>query len=248
MTISAVILTRNEEENIRGCLESINFCNEVVLVDDNSQDQTVKIARNLGAKVYKRDLDGDFAGQRNFGLTKAQGKWVLFLDADERVSLKLQKEILSAVRKDGVNGYYIKRLDYLWGKSLRYGEIGIVKIVRLAKKGKGEWVRNVHECWKIEKPLARLKNYIEHRPHSAVSSFISSINSFSSLHAIANKKEGKKSNPFKIIFFPFFKFIKGYFLQLGFLDGIQGFVVAIIMSFHSFLSWSKLWIKEKYSN
>jgi len=94
MDLSAVILAKNEEENILQSIESVNFCDEIIVIDDYSKDKTTEIARNHGANVFRRRLNNDFASQRNFGLQKAKGEWVLFLDADERVSENLKKEIL----------------------------------------------------------------------------------------------------------------------------------------------------------
>ena len=149
MKISAVVLTKNEEENIEKCIKSLSFCDEIIIIDDNSTDETISKIRMLNAKcqIYSRDLGGDFASQRNFGLQKANGDWVLFIDADETVSKKLADEIIKQIKvgKAGVNGNYFKREDIFLGKKLKHGETGSVKLLRLAKKDKGTWKRKVHE-------------------------------------------------------------------------------------------------------
>ncbi len=99
MKLSAVVLTKNEEKNIKECISLLKFCNEVVVIDDYSEDSTVEFARKLGAKVYQRILENDFAAQRNFGLTRAKGEWVLFVDVDERISSTLAKEISKTIKK-----------------------------------------------------------------------------------------------------------------------------------------------------
>jgi len=247
MTISAVILTRNEEANIRACIESLAFCDEILVVDDNSTDQTVKIAQHLGAKVFKRDLNGDFASQRNFGFKKAKSEWALFVDADERVPENLKEEIIQSIsdRDSEEAGFFIKRSDYIWGKFLKYGETGGAKFLRLIRRGKGRWVRKVHEFLDVDGPTFDLSNSIIHYPHQTLREFIDSINTFSTIHAKENFKEGKKTLILRIVFWPPAKFISSYILKLGIFDGGQGFIMAAVMSFHSFLAWSKLWMTQK---
>lgn len=245
--VSAVILTKNEEKNIKSCMAGLSFCGEVIVVDDASTDKTVKIAKKLGARVFCRKLQGDFSKQRNFGLSKSSGKWVLFVDADEIVSKRLAKEVEEKTLSDkkDINGYYLKRLDHFLGKKLRFGETSQVKLLRLAKKDSGGWVRKVHEVWEMEGRVGELINPLIHYPHKTLKKFVHSMNKHSSLHATANLEEGKRSNLIKILFWPPLKFINNFIFKLGFLDGIHGFLVAMMMSFHSYLSWSKLWLTQR---
>lgn len=247
MNISALILTKNEEKNISECISGLKFCDEIIVIDDNSSDNTVEIAKRSGAKVFQRNLDRDFAGQRNYALEKASGKWVFFVDADERVSDELRKEIKKEIDSpDNPHvGYFVRRDDYMWGKKLKYGETGGVLLLRLARKSAGKWVRSVHEVWKAVGRTKTLRNPLKHYSHQTLREFISDINFHSDLHAVANYKEGKRSSWVKILFWPRAHGFKNWVLKLGFLDGTEGFVFALIMSFHSFLSWSKLWIKER---
>ena len=243
---SAVVLTKNEEENIEKCIKSLSFCEEIIVIDDNSIDKTRDLANKLGAKVYERDMDKDYSAQSNFGMERASGKWVLFIDADEFVSEKLSKEIIEVVSEErGLSGYFIKRVDTIWGKELNFGESGNSKVLRLVKKGSGKWERRVHPNFNIRGKTSTLSNLLYHYPHQSVSRFIESVNRWSTWHAIANKEEGKESSIFKIIFMPIGHFVKNFIFRLGFFDGIVGFVFAVIMSFHSFLSWGKLWMLQK---
>ena len=246
MRISAVIITRNEEKNIEEAIRSVEFCNEVVVIDDASSDNTPEIALKLGARVFTRTLENDFASQRNFGLEKAKSGWVLFLDADERVTLKLQKEILAEINKPSqIKAYFVKRNDIIWGKSFRFGETSKVKLIRVARKGAGVWKRSVHEVWDVEGPKGLFKFPLLHYPHPTLSHFIGEVNFYSSLHAKENAREGKRSSLIKIILWPKMKFFQNMLLRMGILDGLPGFVFAIVMSFNSFLSWAKLWIKQE---
>ncbi len=247
MNLSAVILTKNEKSNIKECIDCLDFCDEVIIIDDNSSDKTTGLAEKSGAKVYKRKLGNNFAAQRNFGLNKAQGKWVLFIDADERVTEDLRNEIVQMTNDHLVNflGFYLKRVDYLWGKRLKHGETGNIKLLRLARRRVGKWRRRVHEVWDVAGRTRELKNPLIHYPHPTLADFIVSVNSMSSLHAKANLEEGKKSSLLKIFIWPSGHFVYNFILRLGFLDGIQGFVVALVMSLHSYLAWSKLWFLQR---
>lgn len=245
MKLSVVILTKNEEKNISEAIQSVDFADEIIIIDDISSDKTVEIANSKSIKVYKRRLNGDFAGQRNYGLYKAKNEWVLFLDADERPSKGLVDELITMKDEPVYDGFKIKRKDFIWGKKLRYGETGSIKLLRLARKGAGKWKRKVHEYWDIIGNVGELKNPILHYPHQTIKEFINDIDYFSTLHAEANRQEGKKSSLLKIIFWQRFKFFNNWILKLGFLDGTQGFIMALMMSFHSFLAWSKLWLMQR---
>jgi len=241
--ISAVILTKDEEKNIEDCIKCLSFCDEVVVIDDNSSDKTVEIAKRLGAKVFVHPLENDFSQQRNFGLQKASGEWVLFIDADERVSKDLQKEILEIIKDDAHrSGYYIKRYDDMWGKFVKYGETGNIYFLRLARKNSGKWIGKVHETWVSIGKTAELKNPLYHYPHVTVEEFLKEINFYSTIRAEELFENKVKTNWIQIILYPNAKFLVNYVLKRGFLDGIPGLVFALLMSFHSFLVRGKLWL------
>ena len=247
MSITAIILTKNEEANIEDCLRYLSFCNELIVIDDNSSDKTCQIAKNFGAVVYKRELKNDFSAQRNFALEKGHYKWFLFIDADEVVSPELKQEIIDVTEEkdNNVMGYYLKRKDFIWGKRIDHGETGNKTILRLARKSAGKWKRIVHEYWDVFGKKEILKNYLYHYPHPTLRIYLKEMNKYSTLHARANLNEHKKSSIIKIILIPKGKFIYNYIIKLGFLDGIQGLMISFMMSFHSFLSWSKLWMIQK---
>ncbi len=239
--ISAVVLTKNEEKNIVDCLESLSWCDEVIIVDDNSEDRTAEIAKKMGAKVFTRNLDNDFSKQRNYGLEKANGDWILFIDADERISKELKEEIKFKIKNDKVDSYLIKRVDTIWGRKLKYGENGNIVLLRLARKNNGKWEGKVHEEWKVKGSVGEFKNSILHYPHPTISEFLKEINDYTDIRAKELSEKGIKSDFISILLYPTAKFLKNYFLKLGFLDNIQGLVFAIMMSFHSFLVRGKLW-------
>jgi len=252
--ITAIVLTKNEEKNIKDCLESLQWCDEILVVDDYSEDKTTEIAKKLGAKIFQRKLNDNFAAQRNFALKQTKSEWVLFIDADERISESLAKEIQlkinnsshQQVRNDrSCNGFYIKRKDFFLGHELKHGETGRAKFLRLGKRTHGKWERKVHEVWEIRGEIDQLKNSILHH-HQNLTDFLKSINYFSTLDAKFFYQQGKKIT-FLEWLKPPIKFIQNYCLRLGFLDGTTGFVHAVLMSLHSFLVRAKLfmlWKKE----
>lgn len=240
--ISAVILTKNEEKHIIDCIESLSFCDEILVIDDNSQDLTVDVAKKAGAHIYQHQLENNFASARNFGLEKAKGEWVLFVDADERLSKALQNEIIYAVSKnDDVDGYFLMRQDYFHGKKLQFGETAQVRLLRLAKKGKGIWRGTVHEVWNIKGKTAQLETPLDHNPHESINDFLLSINFYTDLRAKELFHQGVTVKWFDLILYPKVKFIQNYIFKMGFRDGVEGMIMALMMSFHSFLVRGKLW-------
>lgn len=246
--LSTVILTRNEEKNIEQAVQSVSFSDEIIVLDDNSTDETVQIATKLGCKVLKRALEGDFAGQRNYAMEQAKGDWILFLDSDEEVTPHLKSEIMNLLKKDSHHElFFIKRQDEFWGKKLRHGELEKATntgFIRLVKKGSGVWKNKVHEEFVTASPVGRLNNFIHHKPHKNITEFIESVNYYSTIKARELYDEGKRTNILEIIFLPFFKFNYTYIMKAGFLDGPAGFVYSFLMSFHSFLVRAKLYQYE----
>ncbi len=246
--ISVVILTKNEEANISDCIKSVSWCDEAIVVDDCSEDRTVEFAKKLNAKTYIHPLSNDFSSQRNFGLSRAKGDWILFVDADERVSDALSFEISNIANQitdqslSRYSGFYITRNDLMWGRKLRFGETSAVKLLRLAKKNSGKWEGKVHENWKVKGRLGKLKNPIIHFPHQTLKDFLSEINFYTSIRASELYSKKTSIHWWSVIFYPLGKFVHNYVFRKGFLDRTAGLVFAIIMSFHSFLIRGKLWV------
>lgn len=184
----------------------------------------------------------DFAEARNKELDKVKTPWVLFLDSDETLSPELQAEIEGVVRSDEYDAYYIKRRDIFLGRELKYGETGNAQFIRLARKNFGKWVRPVHETWVGEGRVGALKNPIIHHSHPSIASFLDKINLYSTLDAEYRFKSGVKSSLWKIAIYPIAKFKLNYLIKLGFLDGVPGLIMAMMMSFHSYLTWTKLYL------
>ncbi len=172
----------------------------------------------------------DFAKERNILLKNTKSDWVFFVDLDEVVSKKLKSEISNLnLDKTLFSGFYVNRKIVFLGKT-----IGEDKILRLAKKDSGIWKRAVHETWDVKDRVGYLNNYLIHNTAINLHDYILKINSYAKLHASENLKEGKRSTIFKIVFFPFIKFIQNFVYG-------RGFVFSMLQSFHSFLAWSTLW-------
>jgi glycosyltransferase involved in cell wall biosynthesis len=252
--ISAVVLTQNSEKSIEQCFKSLNWCDEIIVVDDYSQKTVLTESQvsnlksqnyMLNLKTYKRHLGENFAEQRNYGLEKANGNWILFVDSDEVVTQELKQEIINSLKNSHqVNGFFIKRRDKFMGQWLNHGETAAVKLLRLAKKGTGKWAGRVHEEWKIKGPTKTLTNPLLHSREMSVTEFLSKVNEYSTLRASELAKQGIKTNIFLILIYPIAKFIQNYILRLGFLDGMPGFAMAFMMSLHSFLVRAKLYLGE----
>lgn len=180
--------------------------------------------------TIKNKKISNFAKERNRALRQAQSEWVLFLDSDEILSPELKNEIKNLNPDDQTNGYYIRR----------HG-ISEEKLLRLARKSTGKWERCVHEVWQVKGKIGYLKNPIFHRDERSVSEMIKKANFYSTLHAEANRLEGKKSNFLKIALFPSIKFFQTFIIKKAYKKGMKGFVFSVFESFQSFLSWAKLY-------
>jgi glycosyltransferase involved in cell wall biosynthesis len=243
--ISAVILTHNNEATIQRTLESLLWCDERIAIDDFSTDKTVSIASAYKTKIIQHHLSDDFATQRNFGLDQTKGEWVLYVDSDEVVSEKLKKEILQAIKNDQIIGYFVQRKDIVFGNELKHGETAGVRLLRLAKKTAGSWERPVHEIWSVLGPTSQLANPLFHLPHPDVAQFLDDINRYSTLNAKYLYSQQIREPVWYIVAYPAAKFFVNYVWRMGFLDGTAGIIIAIMMSFHSFLTRAKLYMLWK---
>lgn len=243
--ISVVVLTHNDAGRVEKTLQSLTWCDDLIVIDDYSTDNTVEIVRKYTKRVFAHQLADDFAAQRNYGLRKATGEWVLFVDSDEIVNDDLRQEISGVVgdgSQSGYSGYFLKRKDWLFGQWLAHGETASVRLLRLARKNAGIWVRPVHEVWEITGQTSMLISPLEHFPHANLREFLSEINRYTSLDARHLYKNRMKTNVWEIVGFPVAKFVYNYFGLLGFFDGTAGAIVAVCMSLSSFLKRAKLYL------
>lgn len=247
MKISAIILAKNEEKKIGKTIKSLLFCDEVIVVDDDSSDTTVQTAEKAGARVLRHSKKNEFGGQRNWAMEQAKNDWILFIDADEEVSENLKFEIINLKLQPEVVAYAIPRRDFFWDTELKYGETKSARtrgILRLVKKGGGVWTGAVHERYISSGKVGKLEGFLNHYSHDSVSSFVQDINIYSTIRATELASQGTGTSPLELICIPFGKFFYTYFILGGFLDGPSGFVYSFVMSFHSFLVRAKLIMKS----
>lgn len=242
--ISAIILARNEEDNILEALDTVSFAKEIIVIDDTSHDHTAQLAQKKGAQVIRRELKGDFARQRNFALKQARHDWVLMLDADERIPPLLKREILSLPDNSEAAAYLMRRIDFFWNTKMLHGETGSTYVPRLVHRTRGQFVRAVHETWHSNGQVKKLHSQLHHFPHPTIIDFLRHVNFYSTLNAELYYSDKVRTNAFDIIFRPILKFIYTYFIKFGYLDGPSGFVYSFMMSFHSFLTRSKLYLLQ----
>lgn len=241
--LTAIILAKNEENTIIDCIESLGKVDEILIIDDNSTDRTIELVNSLklsNLRIINHELNDDYARARNFALSQAKSDWVLFIDADERVSDGLRKEIKQVLENNSnYDGYYILRTDFFLGQQLLYGETGAIKLLRLGRKGK--WMGKVHEVWNISGRTTSLNHPLYHYPHQSIRIFIETINRYTTLRAQELFQKKVKTSAIFIILYPTAKFFQNYILKRGYKDGTPGFIHAMIMSLHSFLVRAKLY-------
>lgn len=245
--LTVIIITYNEEENIRDCLESVRWADEVVIFDSYSNDNTVKICREYTEKIFFNEWLG-FGKQKNLCIEKASFDWILNLDADERITPELKGEIQDALNRDNeYDGYYIARKNYFNKKWIRYGGWYPDFNLRLFKKERGRFKeREVHEKIELEGRTGYFKKPLEHHTYKDIGDFLRRLNKYSTLSARELYKNKKRAGYSDILLRPPFTFFKMYILKRGFFDGYLGLLLALMYSFYTFSKYTKL--KELYEN
>ncbi|WP_298883512.1 glycosyltransferase family 2 protein [uncultured Polaribacter sp.] len=243
--ITAIIPTLNEEIHIAEAIKCLSFADEIIVIDSFSTDKTLEIAENLNVKIIKRKFD-DFSSQKNFAIEKAKHPWIYILDADERVTPEVKKEILKAVKdpKDNV-GFYVRRSFYFAGKNINYGGCQRDKVVRFFLKKHCRYQGVVHETIKANGKLGFFKNKIEHYSYKSYDHYISKMNHYGELRGKQYFEEGKKVNLYHILIKPPARFVIHYFIRLGFLDGYPGYVFAKTQAYGVYTRYVMLWLYNR---
>ena len=245
-TLAVAILTNNEEKNIVACVESASFADEIIVVDSGSDDSTVALARKLGAKVFEHKMTADgFAGQRNFALTKATAHWILYLDADERILPETAQEIAAAIKNDPPFAYRVKRINIVFGQRMYHGGHKPDYVLRLFPRDNVKWNGVVHESATTSLPIKSLHHPLTHFTYTNWERYFEKFNSYTSLMAERMAQEGKHVTFAHIIFRPLYAFFRFYILQLGFLDGKQGFIFAANHFFYTMIKYVKRYYRQE---
>lgn len=242
--ISAVIITKNEERNIKRCLDSIKaVADEIIVVDSHSTDNTVAICRAAGARVIEQDWLG-YGPQKNTGNNAAAYDYILSMDADEALDEDLIQAIAEEKQKGLKGVYQLSRLNYYYGKFIKHGAEYPDKKIRLFNRREVHWdERPVHETLHVQPGLhhKQLKGHLLHYTYYRFEEHILKSNMYTTLAAQDYFRRGKKAPAYKIIFSPLVAFVQSYFIKRGFLDGMHGLVLAVMNAHASFMRYVKLW-------
>ena len=236
-TISAVIITKNEEANLPGCLESVRWADEIIVIDSDSTDRTVEIAKAFGATVYQVEWQG-FGHAKGFGMEKTASEWIFSIDADERITPDLAAEIREAVKSGKYSGYYLPRRTNFLGRWIRYSRWHPDYVLRLFQKSKGSFSSSlVHEKAAVDGPVGKLHNSILHYSYPDIETYFRKFDRYTALGAEELHRNGKKFSAGILVLKSMAAFLRHYVTGAGFLDGVEGFLIA---------SFSALGVMTKY--
>ena len=244
--ITALILSKNEERNIEDCIRTVLFCDEVLVIDDFSTDRTKEIAEGLGAKVIQRSMNGDWGGQRTFAIQSATHEWVLFVDADERVSEALAEEIREVVAQGKKRACRIRRENRFHFNTATHGVLHPDYVMRLFPAENSHSEGLVHEKILAPYPDKKLKHPLYHYTYDNWEQYLGKLNNYTTLAAKKYRKEKKRCNFFlDIVLRPLWAFIKAYILERGFLDGKMGWILSVNHYFYTLNKYVKLYYLYK---
>jgi glycosyltransferase involved in cell wall biosynthesis len=245
--ITVIIPTYNEGHNIIDCIKSVDFADEIMIVDSYSTDDTIELARKYTDFIVQREYQNS-ASQKNWAIPQAKHEWILLVDADERLTPDLKTEILSMLEKSSINdysGYWIRRKNHFMGTYVRYGGWND-KVIRLFKKNECQYQdKDVHAEIISEGNIGFLKSKLYHNTYISLDHHMEKLNKYAEFQANYIDKKTGKLTPYHFIIKPSWRFFKHYIIQGGFLDGVVGLVIAYNHSYSVFMRYVKLWLKRK---
>lgn len=244
--LSAVIITKNEEANIRRCLESVKFADEIIVVDSNSVDKTTAIASEFGAKVFTREWRG-FGPAKQDGVNQAKGDWILSVDADEVVPKELASEIKTKISSNnGYYGYFLNRKTMFLGRWMLHSGWYPDYVLRLFQKNSGKFDNAIiHEKVETKGQTGYLKTDLLHYSHPDLESYLEKLNRYTTLGAQEAFKSGKRAGWAEIIFKPQAAFVKHYITGQGFRDGLEGLILSMLSSMAVLVKYAKIYVMQK---
>lgn len=242
--LSATVITLNEEERIRACLESVRWADEIVVVDSFSTDRTVDICREYTDRVVQEKLPST-AARRARALELAKHEWVLSLDADERIGPALVEEIqqvLAWPNLDEYGGFSMPRVTLFVGRWIRHGSWYPNRQLRLTRKSRTQLYDNIpHDIVEVQGRVGSLRHELEHQQPDALADQLLKADKYSTIFAEAEHARGKKAGGTTILCHTVGRFVRNYLLRLGFLDGVRGLVIGLLGAFNAFQKYAKLW-------
>jgi glycosyltransferase involved in cell wall biosynthesis len=248
-SLSAYIIVKNESRDLPGCLESLKgVADQVIVVDDQSTDNTVILAKDWGAMVLSRKLDG-YGTQKQFALEQCTGDWVLSLDADERLTPPLAKEIKDIIgRQEGPDGYYISRKMFFLGHRLRFGGVGKDWVLRFFRRSKGKYLpKEIHEQVTVDGTVRRLKGSIDHYSYATLDEYLEKIPAYTAMAAEQRWKAGKRFSIFTHLR-PVWELFNRVLVKGAWLDGQAGLIYAALSAHAAWLRGVKLWDLENHAS
>lgn len=242
-TVSAIVVCFNEEKNIRDCLKSLRWCDEIVVVDSFSTDRTVEFCREYTDRVIQRPWAG-YRDQKAFAHSQATQQWVILVDSDERVTPALRDEIQRALQDDAGRhmGYSLPRLVFYLGRWWRRGGWYPDYDVRLFRRDKARWGgSDPHEKILVAGSVRRLEHPLHHFSYRNIDDHMERINRFTTISSRELRKEGGRWRLLDALLRPAYRFFRSYILKRGFMEGFAGFYVAVSAAVYVFLKYAKLW-------
>ena len=240
--ISVTIITHNEEENIRDCIESVKWADEVIIVDSGSADRTIEIAKQYTDKVFFNAWTG-MKEQKQYAVEKASYNWIFSIDADERATEAIQQFILKELKKPAYDGYRFPRQNYFLGRWLRHGGWYPDHVLRLFRRDKGYFGGiNPHDKVVVRTgSVTTVTIPFVHHTYKSIAQYLIKQNMYSGISAQELFTSGKRVNPIVIPLKTLWKFMETYFVKKGFLDGYRGFIVAMGATYSMFWKYIQLW-------
>ena len=240
--LSACIIARDEQDRIEACIESLSFCDEVVVVDSHSTDRTRELAERMGARVIEREWPG-YGPQMAFAVGAASNDWVLCVDADERIGPELRDEIV-ALRDAGFPGevgWSMPRCSRYLGRWIRHGTWYPDRQLRLFDRRHGRWTEApVHETVRVEGRVGRLRGDLLHEPYRELADHMRTIDRYSTLSAQAAHDRGRRAHAWDLVGRPAWRFLRFYVFRFGFLEGWRGVLLAHLAAHYVRLKYAKL--------
>ncbi len=248
-TLSVVVTAYNEGERLGRCLSSVQkLADEIIVVDSSSTDNTAEVAKRFTSNVLRQPNYPMLNKNKNFGFSKATGDWILCLDSDEVVTPELAQEIKKVIHSTDIVGYWIPRKNMIFGRWIQHGLWWPDKQLRLFIRGRGKYPeKHVHEYISVDGPTGEFTNPYIHYNYESISQYLWKMEHIYTENEVENlAATGYRLNWYDAIRFPVSDFLKIYFAQAGYKDGLHGLVLALLQSFYSFLVFAKLWEKQNF--
>ena len=247
LPISSFLVCKNEETHIAACLDSLTFCDEIVVVDSFSTDKTVEICKNYDVRLMQREWPG-YKLQKEFACNQTKHEWVLFMDADEVVSPELKEEIRALMsnpndeRLKKYSAFRVKRAMFFLGKWWRKGGWYPEKRIRFFKREAVEWIgKDPHENVRVAGLVGDLNGEIYHYSYDDIPDQVKKLSSHAFTRAQYDFESGRKANIFDLLVRPPLRFLKFFFIKKGFLEGMSGLIVSFFEAFYTYMKYARLW-------